>query len=329
MQRTRARMSELSARAHEVRTAMERLPAVAVLIPCYNEEITIGTVVADFRAALPTATIFVYDNNSRDQTIEVARQAGAVVRRETRQGKGNVVRRMFADIEADVYVLVDGDDTYDAAASAGLVDRLVEERLDFINAMRISTEKDAYRTGHRFGNWLLTGLVSQIFGRQFNDMLSGYKFLSRRFVKSFPAMSSGFETETELAVHALELRMPSTEVATVYKERPPGSVSKLRTYSDGVHIMMLIARLVKDERPLHFFGLSGLALIVAAVLLSIPLLVTYLETGLVPRVPTAILSVALVIVGVLSIFAGLILDMTTRTRQEMKRLIYLSLPTFR
>ncbi|WP_291691927.1 glycosyltransferase family 2 protein [Bradyrhizobium sp.] len=322
-------MSELSARAHEVRTAMERLPAVAVLIPCYNEEITIGTVVADFRAALPTATIFVYDNNSRDQTIEVARQAGAVVRRETRQGKGNVVRRMFADIEADVYVLVDGDDTYDAAASAGLVDRLVEERLDFINAMRISTEKDAYRTGHRFGNWLLTGLVSQIFGRQFNDMLSGYKFLSRRFVKSFPAMSSGFETETELAVHALELRMPSTEVATVYKERPPGSVSKLRTYSDGVHIMMLIARLVKDERPLHFFGLSGLALIVAAVLLSIPLLVTYLETGLVPRVPTAILSVALVIVGVLSIFAGLILDMTTRTRQEMKRLIYLSLPTFR
>ncbi len=298
-------------------------------MPCYNEEITIEKVVADFRAALPEATVYVYDNNSRDSTIEVARKAGAVVRKETRQGKGNVVRRMFADIEADVYVLVDGDDTYDAAASRMLVDQLVEERLDFINAMRVSTAKDAYRAGHRFGNWLLTGLVRQIFGRQFNDMLSGYKFLSRRFVKSFPAMSSGFETETELAVHALELRMPCIEVATAYKERPPGSVSKLRTYSDGAHIMMLIARLVKDERPLRFFGLLGLLAVVVAVFLSIPLLVTYLETGLVPRVPTAILSVALVIVGVLSIFAGLILDMTTKTRREMKRLNYLSLPTFR
>jgi glycosyltransferase involved in cell wall biosynthesis len=286
-------------------------------------------VVADFRAALPEATVYVYDNNSRDNTIEVARKAGAVVRKESRQGKGNVVRRMFADIEADVYVLVDGDDTYDAAASRMLVDQLIEERLDFINAMRVSTAKDAYRAGHRFGNWLLTGLVRQIFGRQFNDMLSGYKFLSRRFVKSFPAMSSGFETETELAVHALELRMPCTEVATAYRERPPGSVSKLRTYSDGAHIMMLIARLVKDERPLRFFGLLGLLAVVVAVVLSIPLLVTYLETGLVPRVPTAILSVALVIVGVLSIFAGLILDMTTKTRREMKRLNYLSLPTFR
>jgi glycosyltransferase involved in cell wall biosynthesis len=302
---------------------------VAVLVPCYNEEITIGKVVADFSAALPDATIYVYDNNSGDNTIDVAQRAGAVVRKELRQGKGNVVRRMFADIEADVYVLVDGDDTYDASVSEVLVKRLVEERLDFINAMRVSTAKDAYRAGHRFGNWLLTGLVRQIFGRQFNDMLSGYKILSRRFVKSFPAMSSGFETETELAVHALELRMPSTEVATVYKERPPGSVSKLRTYSDGAQIMLLIARLVKDERPLHFFGLSGLSLIVVAILLSIPLLVTYLETGLVPRFPTAILSAALVIVGVLSIFAGLILDMTTKTRREMKRLIYLSLPTFK
>jgi glycosyltransferase involved in cell wall biosynthesis len=302
---------------------------VAVLVPCYNEEITIGKVVADFRTVLPGATIYVYDNNSRDNTIDVAQRAGAIVRKELRQGKGNVVRRMFADIEADVYVLVDGDDTYDASASELLVKRLVEERLDFINAMRVSTATDAYRAGHRFGNWLLTGLVRLIFGRQFNDMLSGYKILSRRFVKSFPAMSSGFETETELAVHALELRMPSTEVATVYKERPPGSVSKLRTYSDGAQIMLLIARLMKDERPLHFFGLSGLSLIVVAILLSIPLLVTYLETGLVPRFPTAILSATLVIVGVLSIFAGLILDMTTKTRREMKRLIYLSLPTFK
>jgi hypothetical protein len=223
---------------------------------------------------------------------------------------------------------VDGDDTYDAAASTALVSRLLEERLDFINGMRVSTAKDAYRAGHRFGNWLLTGLVRQIFGREFNDMLSGYKILSRRFVKSFPAMSSGFETETELAVHALELRMPCSEVATVYKERPPGSMSKLRTYSDGAQIMMLIARLVKDERPLYFFGLLGLAAIILAVGLSIPLLVTYLETGLVPRVPTAILSVALVIVGVIAVFTGLILDMTTKTRREMKRLIYLSLPAF-
>lgn len=319
----------LSLKGEANRAPENRRLAIAVLIPCYNEEVTIGKVVADFRAALPSATIYVYDNNSHDNTIEVAQNAGAVVRKEARQGKGNVVRRMFADIEADVYVLVDGDDTYDAAASAALVNRLIEERLDFINGMRVSSAKDAYRTGHRFGNWLLTGLVRQIFGRQFNDMLSGYKFLSRRFVKSFPAMSIGFETETELAVHALELRMPSTEVATIYKERPPGSVSKLRTYSDGVRIMMLIARLVKDERPMHFFGLAGAVLIVAAFLLSVPLLVTYLETGLVPRVPTAILSVALVIVGVLSIFTGLILDMTTKTRREMKRLIYLSFPTFR
>jgi glycosyltransferase involved in cell wall biosynthesis len=323
-------MSDLMLSApNPVASAAENHPAVAVLVPCYNEEITIEKVVADFRAALPEAIVYVYDNNSRDKTVDLARKAGAVVRKELRQGKGNVVRRMFADIEADVYVLVDGDDTYDAAAARMLVDQLVQERLDFINAMRVSNAKDAYRAGHRFGNWLLTGLVRQIFGRQFNDMLSGYKFLSRRFVKSFPAMSSGFETETELAVHALELRMPSAEVATVYKERPPGSVSKLRTYSDGAHIMMLIARLVKDERPLRFFGILGLLSAAVAVFLSIPLLVTFLETGLVPRVPTAILSVALVIVGVLSIFAGLILDMTTKTRREMKRLIYLSLPTFR
>jgi glycosyltransferase involved in cell wall biosynthesis len=319
----------LSFRSKSNTTTDDGSLTIAVLIPCYNEEITIGRVITDFRAALPSATIYVYDNNSHDNTIEVAQKAGAIVRKEARQGKGNVVRRMFADIEADIYVLVDGDDTYDGAASTALVNRLVEERLDFINAMRVSTAREAYRTGHRFGNWLLTGLVREIFGRQFNDMLSGYKVLSRRFVKSFPAMSIGFETETELAVHALELRMPSAEIATVYKERPPGSVSKLRTYSDGARIMMLIARLVKDERPMHFFGLSGAFLIVAAFALSVPLLITYLETGLVPRVPTAILSVALVIVGVLSIFTGLILDMTTKTRREMKRLIYLSLPTFR
>ena len=262
----RGSMSDLTiAKDQATKPAEDPAVTVAVLVPCYNEEITIGKVVADFRSALPAATVYVYDNNSVDDTVKVAQKAGAVVRRELRQGKGNVVRRMFADIDADVYVLVDGDDTYDAAASAALVKRLIEERLDFINAMRVSTAKNAYRAGHRFGNWLLTALVRQIFGRQFNDMLSGYKILSRRFVKSFPAMSSGFETETELTVHALELRMPSTEVPTPYKERPPGSVSKLRTYSDGAQIMLLIARLVKDERPLHFFGLSGLTLIVVAI----------------------------------------------------------------
>jgi hypothetical protein len=301
-------------------------PKIAVLIPCFNEEVTIGKVIADFKSALSEASIYVYDNNSTDKTIAVARTAGAIVRKEPRQGKGNVVRRMFADIQADIYILVDGDDTYDAARSRDLVNYLIDERLDFINAARKPTAREAYRAGHQFGNWLLTGLVRAFFGRQFNDMLSGYKILSRRFVKSFPAMSSGFETETELAVHALELRMPCAEIATSYKERPPGSVSKLRTYSDGMQIMMLIARLVKDERPLLFFGLLGLALIMLGVIVSIPLLFTYLETGLVPRFPTAILSVGLVLVGVLSNFAGLILDMTTKTRRELKRLIYLSLP---
>ncbi len=299
---------------------------VAVLIPCYNEDITIGKVVEDFRAALPEAQIFVYDNNSTDRTAECARAAGAILRREPRQGKGNVVRRMFADIEADLYVLVDGDGTYDAAAARALVDRFVDERLDFLNALRVSTAKQAYRAGHRFGNWMLTALVRSIFGRQLDDMLSGYKVLSKRFVKSFPAMSSGFEIETELAVHALELRMPCAEVATNYVERPPGSASKLRTYSDGVRILALIARLVKDERPLSFFAGFGVLLMVVAVFLSIPLLETYLATGLVPRLPTAVLSVALVIVGVLNVFAGLILDMTTKMRREVKRLAYLAIP---
>jgi len=298
---------------------------VAVLIPCYNEDLTIGAVVADFRAALPEAQIFVYDNNSTDRTAACAKAAGAMVRREPRQGKGNVVRRMFADIEADLYVLVDGDGTYQAAASRALVDQFIDERLDFLNALRVSSVKQAYRTGHKLGNRLLTALVRSIFDRQFDDMLSGYKVLSKRFVKSFPAMSSGFEIETELAVHALELRMPCAEVPTSYIERPPGSASKLRTYSDGFRILALIARLVKDERPLSFFVTLGVLLMVVAVFLSIPLLETYLETGLVPRLPTAVLSVALVIVGVLNVFAGLILDMTTKMRREVKRLAYLSI----
>jgi glycosyltransferase involved in cell wall biosynthesis len=306
---------------------MESDLKVAVLVPCYNEEVTIGKVASDFKQSVPDATIYVYDNNSRDRTVDVAKAAGAIVRHEYRQGKGNVVRRMFSDIEADIYILVDGDGTYDAGAAPALVEQFRKDRLDFLNGLRVSTEKPAYRLGHRFGNRVLSKLVQGIFGRQFNDMLSGYKVLSRRFVKSFPAMSSGFEIETELAVHALELRMPCAEVPTKYIERPPGSLSKLRTYSDGAKILSLIARLVKAERPLAFFGSLGASCIIAAVVLSVPLLETYLESGLVPRFPTAILSAALTIVGVLSIFSGLILDMTTKSRQEMKRLFYLSIPS--
>ena len=303
--------------------------SIAVLVPCYNEAMTIADVVASFRAALPSAKIYVYDNNSTDGTAEIARQAGAIVRREPRQGKGNVVRRMFADIEADLYVLVDGDGTYDAEAAPMLIGMLLDDQLDFVNGARRSTSVEAYRRGHRFGNRLLSSLVQLNFGRQFRDILSGYKVLSRRFVKSFPAMSRGFETETELAVHALELRMPCAEFETVYKERPEGSVSKLNTYRDGSRILLLILRLVKDERPLQFFGLIGLALVLVAGFLSVPLIVTYLETGLVPRFPTAMLVVGLVVLGVLSFLSGLILDMTTRTRQELKRLFYLAIPSTR
>lgn len=274
---------------------------------------------------MPSAKIYVYDNNSQDDTAAIAAAAGANVRREARQGKGNVVRRMFADIDADVYILVDGDGTYEAAAPPALIERLFKENLDFVNAARIPTDEGSYPAGHRFGNWMLSRLVRWIFGRQFSDMLSGYKALSRRFVKSFPAMSTGFETETELAVHALELRMPCAELQAAYKRRPEGSESKLRTYRDGVKILMLVARLVKDERPLQFFALTSLLLFVIAGILIAPVLVTFVKTGLVPRFPTAILALGLVIVGTLSFFAGLILEMITRTRQELKRLLYLSL----
>ncbi|WP_368518626.1 glycosyltransferase family 2 protein [Rhizobium sp.] len=299
-------------------------PRLAVLIPCYNEEATIASVVGDFRLALPTATIYVYDNNSTDRTIAEAQRAGAVVRSEYRQGKGQVVRRMFADIDADCYILVDGDDTYSAAAAPRAIERVIKDSIDFVNIARISTVTEAYRLGHRFGNKMLTNMVRFFFGRQSSDMLSGYKVLSRRFVKSFPAMSSGFETETELTVHALEMRMPIAEISAPYKERPPGSFSKLSTFRDGWRILMLIARLIKDERPLKFFGTIGLLLCLLAFGLSVPLLVTYVQTGLVPRLPTAVLSVGLIITGFLTIFAGLILDVVTKARQEMKRMAYLA-----
>lgn len=302
------------------------LPRIAVLVPCYNEETAIAKVVADFKAALPGAIVYVYDNNSKDRTVEMARAAGAVVRQEPLQGKGNVVRRMFADIEADVYVMVDGDDTYHAASAPQLVRKLINEKLDMVNGARVTQIEAAYRPGHRFGNVLLTSLVTMVFGRRTNDMLSGYRVFSRRFVKSFPALAGGFETETELTVHALELRMPLAEVETPYKDRPPGSVSKLSTYKDGFRILWMITRLVKEERPMQFFGVAAAVLALFALVFGIPVVVTFMETGLVPRLPTAVLSTGLIILSFLSLACGFILDTVTRGRREMKRLRYLQIP---
>ncbi len=300
---------------------------VVVLIPCFNEEVAVPHVVAAFRAALPDVTVYVYDNNSTDRTREVAAAAGAVVRTEALQGKGNVVRRMFADIEAEAYVLVDGDDTYDAAAAPEMVRLLLAERLDMVTAVRV-TEADggrAYRPGHRFGNRLLTGMVRRIFGDRITDMLSGYRVFSRRFVKSFPALASGFETETEFTVHALELRLPVGEVRTRYKERPVGSVSKLNTWRDGVRILRTILLLVQRERPLAFFAGTGAALLALSVILALPLLATYVETGLVPRFPTALLATGLAILASLSVVCGLILDTVSRGRLETRVLAYLAI----
>jgi glycosyltransferase involved in cell wall biosynthesis len=301
-------------------------PDIAVLVPCYNEEVAVRKVVEDFRAALPAATIFVYDNNSQDRTTEVARSAGAIVRTERLQGKGNVVRRMFADIEADVYVLVDGDDTYDAASAPLLIRKLLEESLDMVNAVRVESSVSAYRRGHRLGNRLLTGLVAWIFGRRSSDMLSGYRIFSRRFVKSFPALAAGFEIETELTVHALELRLPFAEMPTPYRERPAGSVSKLNTYGDGMRIARMILKLIKEEKPLAFFLAAAAVLAVASLVLGFPVLIEYRKTGLVPRLPTAVLSMGLMLMAFLSFTCGLVLDTVTRGRIEAKRLAYLNIP---
>jgi glycosyltransferase involved in cell wall biosynthesis len=301
-------------------------PRIAVLIPCYNEEVAVPRVVAAFRAALPEAAIYVYDNNSADGTRRVAEAAGAVVRAETQQGKGHVVRRMFADIEADAYVLVDGDDTYDAAAAPELLRLLFDERLDMVTGVRVTDAIGAYRPGHRFGNAVLTGMVRWVFGNRITDMLSGYRVFSRRFVKSFPALAAGFETETEFTVHALELRLPVGELRTAYKERPVGSASKLNTWRDGLRILRTILLLVQRERPLMFFSLAGAVLFAAAILLALPLLATFLETGLVPRLPTAVLATGLALLSLLSLASGLILDTVSRGRLEAKRLAYLALP---
>jgi glycosyltransferase involved in cell wall biosynthesis len=299
---------------------------IAVLVPCYNEALTIAQVVRDFARQLPGSIVYVFDNNSKDDTKAVARAAGAIVRSVSYQGKGNVIRRMFADIEADVYVLVDGDGTYDAGAAPLLVEKLLEEGLDMVVGTRVSNEDAAYRKGHRFGNVLLTRCAATIFGRTFTDMLSGYRVFSRRYVKSFPAHSEGFETETELTVHALELRMPVAEIPTAYGARPDGSESKLNTYRDGFRILSTIVKLFKAEKPLLFFSIGFFACTLLAVMLAIPLVATFVETGLVPRLPTAVLCVALVLFGALLLTCGIVLDTVTRGRTEAKRFAYLAVP---
>lgn len=299
---------------------------VAVLVPCYDEAVSIAGVVAAFRAALPDALVYVYDNNSSDGTAERAAEAGAIVRRERLQGKGHVVRRMFADVEADVYVLVDGDGTYEATDAARLVRTLLAERLDLVNGRRVGAAQAAYRPGHRLGNRVLTGLVRLIFGDRFADILSGLKVFSRRYAKSFPGLSQGFEIETELTIHALELDMAVAEADIAYRERPADSPSKLNTFRDGVRILSTIARLVRIERPLLFFSAAFAALAAAAIGLAVPLALTFAETGLVPRFPTAILSTGLMLLAFLSLFSGLILETVTRGRQEAKRMVYLAIP---
>jgi glycosyltransferase involved in cell wall biosynthesis len=297
---------------------------IAVLVPCYNEELAIAQVVNDFRAQLPAATIFVFDNNSSDGTVAAARAAGAEVFREPHQGKGHVVRRMFTDVEADIYVLVDGDATYDAPSVRIMIERLLDERLDMVVGARVDREVAAYRAGHRAGNWLLTGFVAQVFGQAFTDMLSGYRVFSRRFVKSFPALSGGFEIETELTVHALELDLPAVEIPTPYYARLEGSASKLNTWRDGFRILRTVFRLYRAERPLPFFGAIGVTLAVISLGLAVPVIVTFLETGLVPRLPTAVLATGLMLLAFLAAACGLILDTVTRGRREVKLFAYLA-----
>jgi glycosyltransferase involved in cell wall biosynthesis len=304
-------------------SAVER-HRIAVLVPCYNEEKSIAKVIADFRAALPRALVYVYDNNSTDNTLDVAVRAGAVVRREAHQGKGHVVRRMFTDVEADIYVLVDGDATYDAASARNMIDRLIENRLDMVVGARTDQDQTAYRPGHRTGNWLLTSFVTLVFGRAFSDILSGYRVFSRRFVKSFPVLAGGFEIETELTVHALELELPVAEVATPYYPRVAGSASKLHTWRDGFRILWTIMRLYRSERPFHFFSAIAFVLAAVAVILAIPIVATFMREGIVPRLPTTVLSTGLMLAAALSFTSGLILDTVTRGRRELKLLAYLS-----
>jgi glycosyltransferase involved in cell wall biosynthesis len=299
---------------------------IAVLIPCYNEEAAIAQVVTSFRDALPMAEVYVYDNNSSDRTKEIAREAGAEVRSERHQGKGHVVRRMFADVEADIYLLVDGDATYDAASAAPMIELLIADHLDMVVAHRVDQAEAAYRAGHRTGNWLFTSFLAIVFGRGFEDILSGYRVFSRRFIKSFPVLSDGFEIETELSVHALELAMPVAELKTPYFARPEGSFSKLNTWGDGFRILGTILKLYRSEKPLRFFGTLAIVLAAVSIALSIPVAITYVEEGIVPRLPTAVLSLGIMLVAVIATFAGLILDTVSRGRREAKLLRYLAVP---
>jgi glycosyltransferase involved in cell wall biosynthesis len=317
---------EMSERCNGATTDRSIDTRIAVLIPCYNEESTIPRVVRDFRRALPEAVVYVYDNNSRDRTCDVARTAGAVIGFEKMQGKGNVIRRMFADVEADIYVIVDGDDTYDATAAPRLVSLLWDNQLDMVSARRLSDERNAYRAGHRFGNRLLSGMIHVIFSDRCRDVLSGYRVLSRRFVKSFPALTQGFDIEAELTIHALELNMPIMEVDSAYKARPKGSISKLHTYRDGVRICWTIFYLLKEERPFRFFGIIFLVLVLFSAAISVPIFVTYFETGLVPRFPTAVLATGLMLLSFMSLACGLVLDTVTLGRREAKRMRYLEYP---
>ncbi len=304
------------------------MPRIAVLVPCYNEEAAIGKVVQAFQRDLPEARIYVYDNNSTDRTVWEARAAGALVAREPLQGKGHVIRRMFSDIEADVYVLVDGDNTYEAASARPMVEMLVADGLDMVTGTRVTQIRAAYRLGHRFGNGMLTKIVGTVFGNRVTDMLSGYRVFSRRFVKSFPALSSGFETETEFTIHALELKMPLGELETPYRDRGEGSASKLNTYRDGVRILLTIVNLIKDQRPLQFFSALAAFLFISGVSLSVPIFLEFHRTHLVPRFPTAILSTGTVLLAFLLLVCGLVLDSVSRGRKEAKRMVYLANPRF-
>ena len=306
------------------RASLENL-RIAILLPCYNEETTIEQVIRQFAQAVPSAAIYVYDNNSSDASVTLARKAGAIVRHEQRQGKGCVVRRMFADIEADIFVMCDSDNTYDALAASRLIRLLTEQGLDMVVGARNEIGTMAYPPMHRFGNWLLTNLVKTMFGRGFDDMLSGYRVMSRRFVKSFPQMSQGFEIETELTIHALHLEMPAAEIRTDYRERPSGSTSKLRTIPDGIRIVTTILGMLRQERPLYLFGLAFIALVLTSILAGTPVLLEFLRSHTVPQLPSAVLATGLMILGFMCLFCGLVLDTVTRGRNEAKRLRYLEL----
>lgn len=318
-------MLQISRREKEAmakRAKIAKAAKIAILVPCMNEEITIANVVKDFKKFVPGCSVYVYDNNSTDRTAEIAEKAGAIIGYEKRPGKGNVIRRMFTDIDADIYLMVDGDDTYDASGAPALIDRLISEQADMVVGARIGADSDHERSGHATGNKLFNILYTTLFGKEFTDIFSGYRAFSRRFVKSFPAVSAGFEIETELSVHASQLRLPVSEIAFPYKNRPDGSESKLSTIRDGVRILKTIIVLLKEYKPLYFFGAFGLAGIVFALALSTPLLIEYSKTGLVEKLPTAILSTGIVVVSILSITAGVILDSIRRMRAEIKRMFY-------